>query len=448
MSSYLSSFASSVSSFVKNSPKKAMAAAATGVALTGLAYYGYQYYRGRGQQQIQNREPIPQGPRNAISADMLGQQRQSLVSPQARLRAEHQQQSMQPNTVEYNQRQRHLSAMSELQERGPVSKRPYYWAQSGNRDQFTQAVARNMIALSKERHSPATKQGVGPLLVHNEESGLQMMVHREQSIRTYGSSLQRMSGHLELYRNSHDIAQSGIDSYRQRRAEALPDMRGGIDEMHEMDLQQVADMRRQIAETSLEHELTRDKLEATRKTQISWPGHEDWESVKKSMRGSASKLLTLGHGNRNLDYVADEIAHNQPHQIHHFDHIVDSQIASGLPLDNVAKRLDACHASANPMPQETVNALRSAEHEDRLSVDDRRDFLGGWGSSTQKMAQVYFDKGVAQPNVKGASATVARFPNTRANPTYINQVTIDDRRQPRRNHVQEHEPVYRRRPSE
>lgn len=57
-------------------------------------------------------------------------------------------------TKEHVQKQKNLGAMTELREKSTVSKRRFYWAQDGSRDMFTQAVARNAIAISKEKHAP------------------------------------------------------------------------------------------------------------------------------------------------------------------------------------------------------------------------------------------------------------------------------------------------------
>ena len=59
--------------------------------------------------------------------------------------------SQNPHTVEHTQRQNHLAVMSQLQQQSPVSRRPYFWAQGGSADMFSQAVARNMVAISKEK---------------------------------------------------------------------------------------------------------------------------------------------------------------------------------------------------------------------------------------------------------------------------------------------------------
>ncbi|MEM7358203.1 MAG: hypothetical protein AAF431_03790 [Pseudomonadota bacterium] len=349
-----------------------------------------------------------------------------------------------PTTPEHAQRQNHLAVMTQLQNQSPVSRRPYFWAQGGSADMFSQAVARNMVAISKEKHSPDTKQGPGPLLTPNEHLGLQMVAHREQAIQRYHHSLAESQERLSLYNSQLASAQQSLDTFEERKAKADPSQHQRYDMMREWDLETVTDMRANISELSQERRLNQDKLDATQQTQISWPGKADWNQVKKRMRGSASKLVTLGHGNKNLDHVSEELVPTREDQLHKFGTIVQSQIDSGLPLDSVAKRLDACHGAANPMNPTWVPDLQTAEREGRLTATDRSAFLKS-ASSTQKLAQAYQDRGVKMPDVRGVTTTMARFPNTQPNPTYINEVDLGDvhGRAPRKDHAVTHQPIFK-----
>lgn len=351
----------------------------------------------------------------------------------------------QSDTIENTQHQRHNAAMQELRDQGGVSRKPYYWAQGGSRDMFTQAVARNVIAISKEKHSPLTKQGPGPLLTPNETVGRQMLAHREHQLDHYSRVVQRTSREMETYGGYAQQAEKRLSALNERRKTADASEHKEIDEDRTFETEHIQNMRSKVSELSLEHDLHRDRLEATQRTEVSWPGHQDWGAITKSMKGAPSKLLTLGHGAPRKNYVSEEIAPTQQSQLHTFDTIVQSQIDSGLPLDNTAKRLDACHATAQPLNPSYVPQLRQLEP---LPVTDRNAFLAG-SSSAQQMAQAYKDRGVGHPEVKGANTKMARFPKDRPNPTYHNEIETSsgNGRARRRDHSVVQAPTFLKPPS-
>lgn len=370
-----------------------------------------------------------------------------------RTRAYHQGRAAIPNTIEARQKASHENVMEELKAKGgtmKVSRRPYYWAQGGSRDMFTQAVARNVVAISKEKQSPDTKQGPGPVLTPNEELGRQMLSHREEVISHYQRVVQRSGGERDEYQGFLDQAEINLADYdKQRQDKTLKALeRQQAETLYQMELESVPDLRERVGKYSLEHDLNVDRLDAARKTKVSWPGHEDWESHKKSMKGTPSKLTTLGHGKVRSNVVSEEFIAKHQSQLHGFDEIVESQIQSGLPLDKVAKRLDACNAATKPMSQSDIQKVRQMESKPGPTNQEvRSGIMKDMTSSTQQFSQAYFDKGVKQPEVKGASKGMARFPNTRPNPTYRNEVEIDDEtRDLRRNHTMSHGPVFQKRP--
>ncbi len=364
-----------------------------------------------------------------------------------RTRSHAQRKAEQTDTLEHRQKQGHLTAMAELREKSGVSKRPFFWAQGGSRDMFTQAVARNVVALSKEKESPLTKQGVGPLLTPNPEVGMRMQQHREDTISHYQRVIASTTRDRDTYTSFLNSSEESLRLHDENRKRAPSSEHVSMDQDRQEQLEHIADLRERVNGYSLDHDLHLDRLEAARQTHVSWPGHEDWGAVQKSMKGSSSKILTLGHGNRNLDFVAENIARNKPSELHQFGDIVDSQISSGLPLDNVAKRLDACHGAANPMNPSWIPTLQDLEQQGKLPPTDRSDFLER-GSSTQKFAQAYQDRGVGRPSVKGVDTTMARFPNSRANPAYQNEVELPDNggRAPRRDHSHTHQPIFKKPP--
>jgi len=196
----------------------------------------------------------------------------------------------------------------------------------------------------------------------------------------------------------------------------------------------------EIASLKSDLTLTMQKHTAAQQTVITWPGHESWKQTKDSMANEPSKLVTLGHGAPRLTGISTTM-HPDPNTMHQFGDIVDSQMNTGLPLDHVAKRLGACHASASPLKESLQQGAQDADRSGNLPEDLRTDLLKN-SASTQQFSQAYHDRGIEQPNVKGASLAMARYPD-QTRRVQFNEVELSGGgREPSKGHKVTHQPLF------